>query len=70
MLKLVEKLPFMICPHWTQRPTQTIDIKDVVDSLVYCLNNETTFDKSFDMGSTGKLSYIDMMRITSELLGL
>ena len=35
--KLVERLPFMILPSWTQNASKPVAISDVVKSIEFCL---------------------------------
>mgnify|MGYP002641616806 CR=1 FL=1 len=58
---LVEKLPLMITPKWVNTKCQPISIRNVIDYLIEALNNEDTFNKTFDIGGPDILSYKQMM---------
>lgn len=70
MTRLVQNLPAMICPSWTKTKTQAIDQDDVVAALHYCLTNESTAGKIFDIGAKPQVTYLEMMKKTAECLGL
>ncbi len=61
MTRLVERLPVMLCPSWSQTLSQPVAQKDVVASLVHCAGNPMTFSKVFDLGGEDILSYRKMM---------
>jgi uncharacterized protein YbjT (DUF2867 family) len=64
--KLVNRLPAMACPAWTKSNSQPIDIRDVMNILQYVIANEQTFGKAIEIGGDDVLSYMDMLRVTSE----
>jgi uncharacterized protein YbjT (DUF2867 family) len=61
MRDLVEKLPVMIAPKWLATKSQPIAISNVVEFLKGVLLNETTFDRSFDIGGPDILTYKEML---------
>lgn len=58
---LVEKLPVMITPKWLNTRTQPIAVRNVIEFLTGVVNNEYTFGKSFDIGSSDILTYKEML---------
>ena len=70
MLKLVQRLPLMVCPSWTQSMTQPIALDDVVALLDHCVGRDETYDQWYDIGGPDSMSYIEMMRQTASTLGL
>ncbi len=58
---LVEKLPVMITPKWLETKSQPVGISDVIQYLMLCLLNESTFDKSYDIGGPDVMSYKEML---------
>jgi uncharacterized protein YbjT (DUF2867 family) len=70
MTRLVQRLPVMMCPVWAQTLSQPVALKDVIKCLVYCIANPETFQKVYDIGGPEKITYIEMMMKTAELLGL
>src|SRR5690606_17786672 len=70
MLRLVRRLPAMICPSWTTTLTQPIALSDCVELLTWCLGETRTFGESFDVGGPDVLTYRDMMQRAAAALGL
>ena len=68
MYHLVERLPVMVCPSWTGTLSNPVSIWDMVDSLVYCVGEESVFHRFFDVGGQSTLSYLEMMRILGKKL--
>ena len=67
---LVEKLPVMIAPKWLKTRCQPIAISDVITILTGVVNNETTFNKSFDIAGNDVLNYKEMLLQFAEVRGL
>jgi uncharacterized protein YbjT (DUF2867 family) len=59
---LVEKLPIMIAPKWLNTKCQPVSISDVIQFLYKSLNEERTFNQSFDIGGPDILSYKEMLK--------
>ena len=69
MIRLVERLPTMICPRWMRMRTQPIDLEDVVQLLAYCVGREDTFGQTFDVGGPEVMTYQEMVEATARALG-
>jgi nucleoside-diphosphate-sugar epimerase len=69
VIRLVERLPWMLCPRWTQTVSQPIALSDVVDLLEFVLGNPDTYDEHYDIGGPEKLTYQEILQITADLLG-
>ncbi|MCK6593837.1 MAG: NAD(P)H-binding protein [Bacteriovoracaceae bacterium] len=69
MVRLIHRLPLLLCPEWANTKTQPIDVFDVVESLVYCLKNNEILNRSFDIGGPDVLTYQDMLKETAQILG-
>jgi len=67
---LVEKLPFMITPHWLKTRCQPIAIRNVVDILKGVISRTETYNKSYDIGGPDILSYKDMLLHFAKIRGL
>lgn len=67
---LVERLPVMVTPKWVSTPSQPIAIRNVLEYLIGCLDNENTFDKVFDIGGPDVISYRDLMDTYADAAGL
>jgi uncharacterized protein YbjT (DUF2867 family) len=67
---LVEKLPVMIAPRWLNTMTQPIAIRNVIEFLSGVLLNDTTFNKSYDIGGPDILTYKQMLLRFAKVRGL
>ncbi|HOS84597.1 MAG TPA: SDR family oxidoreductase [Bacteroidales bacterium] len=67
---LVEKLPLMITPKWLKTKCQPIGISDVIKILIGMLDNETVYNKSFDIGGNEILTYKEMLLGYASVRGL
>jgi hypothetical protein len=65
LLKLVKRLPIMVCPRWTQNLTTPVDLPTVLDAIVsVALEHERT-NKIYDLAGCQPLTYMQMMRETA-----
>ncbi len=67
--RLVERLPVMACPGWTQTLTQPVDLRDLVQVFLRCLTDTTLQGHIWDVGGARPLTYLEMLRLTAEALG-
>ncbi|MBC7429607.1 MAG: NAD(P)H-binding protein [Bacteriovorax sp.] len=67
MKRLVQKLPIMVCPSWTDTPAQTIDLHDLTSVLRECLINISVQGKTWDVGGKEILTYRQLMELTAEI---
>jgi uncharacterized protein YbjT (DUF2867 family) len=70
LVKLVRRLPVMVCPRWTRTLSQPIALEDVVAILVRCAEDAETAGRVCEVGGPDVLSYRDMMAETARLLGV
>ena len=63
---LVERLPVMVTPRWVHTECQPIGIRNVLDYLVGCLENDDTKGRTFDIGGSQILTYLEMMHIMAQ----
>ncbi len=70
MYKLVERLPVMVCPKWTSSQTQPIALEDVINILMGSIGRQDFYNEWFDVGGPDRMSYIQMMRETAQVMGL
>ncbi len=70
LIKLVKRLPLMICPRWTQTLTTPVDLNTVVDSLTLATADLTHIGKIYDLAGCEPLSYMEMMDQTAKAMGL
>jgi len=67
---LVEKLPVMIAPRWLDTRSQPIAIRNVIEFLSGVLLNESTFNKSYDIGGPDIMTYKQMLLRFAAVRGL
>jgi uncharacterized protein YbjT (DUF2867 family) len=66
---LVSRLPVMICPSWTRTRTQCVAAQDVVELVRLCVEDPSTSGRVYDIGSPEVLTYRDLMKLLSDLMG-
>ena len=67
---LVQRLPVMITPTWVSTRCQPIAVENVLKYLVGVLSVPETTGQVFDIGGREAISYLEIMRIMAEELGL
>lgn len=70
LVKLVKRLPIMICPNWTQTLTTPVDLRSVLEALAESALEEKHFGKTYDLAGCEPLTYIEMMNLTAKKMGL
>ncbi len=70
LARLVQRLPAMVCPKWTQRLVQPIVLDDVIDALCYCVRLAPGQTRTFDLGGPRTMTYRELMAETASALGL
>lgn len=66
---LVNRLPILMCPKWTESVTQPISLQDTLEILDFCIGNPSYYHKTIEIGSPEILSYKEMLKRTAEVLG-
>ncbi len=66
---LVNRLPWMILPRWTQRVTQAVYIDDVVSVLKSAILNPEFTGQTLDLVNGEALTYDLLLRQTAEAMG-
>ena len=70
LLRLVQRLPVMVCPRWTSSMTQPIGLDDAVAALRFAIDHDETAGRVCEVGGPDVLSYRDLMAATARALGL
>jgi uncharacterized protein YbjT (DUF2867 family) len=70
LLKLVKRLPLMLCPKWTQNLTTPVDLTSVLSALVSASLERQHIGRTYDLAGCRPLSYMNMMRETARRLKL
>lgn len=66
---LVDRLPLMVCPKWVMSKSQPIAVHDVVTYLIAVIEIKETAGRTFDIGGTEIMTYVDMMKDYAKLTG-
>jgi len=69
LLKLVTRLPLMICPRWTQSLTTPVGLDTVVNALVGSALANPHIGRTYDLAGCQPLSYMEMIQQTAQRLG-
>ncbi|WP_374029352.1 NAD(P)H-binding protein [Bdellovibrio bacteriovorus] len=69
MTRLVERLPVMLCPRWTNTKSQPVALHDVTASIAHVVGNSEAFEKVYDIGCSQPVTYKEMMKKIARLLG-
>jgi uncharacterized protein YbjT (DUF2867 family) len=67
---LADRLPFMITPAWVRTRTQPIAIRNVLEYLAGCLENEATAGLTLDIGGPDVLSYAELFTLYADVAGI
>jgi uncharacterized protein YbjT (DUF2867 family) len=70
LVRLVKRLPVMLCPRWTESLTQPIALEDVVTLLAYCAQHPERSKGVQDIGGPDTLSYRQMIQATADAVGV
>lgn len=66
---LVNKLPVLMCPKWTNSLTQPISLRDTLDIINSCIGNHEVHNRVIEIGSPEVMSYRDMLARTANVMG-
>jgi len=67
---LVDHLPVMVTPRWTRTLTQPIAIDDIIDYLLAALDIDIKESTVIEIGSSDRISYMDLMKEYARQKGL
>ena len=69
MIRLVKRLPVMVCPYWTSTLSYPISVWDVVAIIKKSVEHHPIENQCLDLCGPDALSYEEMMRNLSEIVG-
>ena len=70
LVRLVRRLPAMICPRWTLNRMQPVAVEDVVALLSFAVGHHACFGQAFDVGAPEVPTYRELMGMCAEILGV
>jgi uncharacterized protein YbjT (DUF2867 family) len=65
LLKLVKRLPVMICPRWTQNLTTPVSLDEVLETICESALAKNHLGKIYDLAGCKPLTYLEMMKETA-----
>ena len=68
LASVATRLPFVLVPQWAMTRKQPIAVGDLIRGMRYCLGNETTYDRQFEVGGPVSLGFPDLLRNAAEVL--
>jgi len=68
VVRLVERLPLMVCPRWALHQSQALYIDDVTHIIAACIDDPKRDAQTFDLGAEPPIAYIDMLKKTADIL--
>ena len=69
LVRLVKRLPVMLCPAWTNTRMQPIAVTDVVQAIQMVCGHASHFGKTYDLGCPDIVSYRALLKLTADILG-
>jgi uncharacterized protein YbjT (DUF2867 family) len=66
--RLIERLPVMICPSWTDTYSQPVDLEDIGKVFLRVLNDTKLQNKTYDIGGPETLTYQSLLKKASMLI--
>lgn len=70
LLKLIKRLPVLVCPTWTKTLTTPIGLDMVLSIIVQSALNERDIGKTYDLAGCRPITYRAMLEKTAKHLGL
>ncbi len=67
---LVERLPVMVTPKWVRTESQPISIRNVLEALAACIEDDRANDQTIDIGGRDVVTYLELMRLVAKNLHL
>ncbi|MEC9391159.1 MAG: NAD(P)H-binding protein [Myxococcota bacterium] len=67
--RLIDRLPVMVCPSWTNTATHPVALRDVVWALNQTVDQPDGPSRVFDLGADERMSYRQLMATTAEVMG-
>jgi len=67
--RIARRLPFMVCPRWTDTPTQPIALADVVALLDWTVGRDSTAGQAYDVGGPDVCTYRQLLLAAAAQLG-
>lgn len=66
--RLVERLPVMLCPKWTESLTSPVSLNKITECLIKSVESEEHKNQTYDVGEAIPLNYQEMMQASAWVL--
>jgi uncharacterized protein YbjT (DUF2867 family) len=70
LMRLIKRLPVMLCPPWTGKISSPISLRDTVDALSDSLDSEKVAPGAYDLEGPENISYLQLMRRSADEMSL
>jgi nucleoside-diphosphate-sugar epimerase len=67
--KLVERLPIMVCPAWTERKSAPVHVGDLVRAIYHYLDHPSVTSNSVDVAGASLVTYRSIIKAVAKQLG-
>ena len=68
--RLVNLLPILIAPKWTESLSQPVDIQNVMEFIEKCIGNKECFNQKIDVHGSEVITYNELMKRMAAILKL
>lgn len=68
LLRLVRRLPMMLCPAWTNTRMQPVAVDDVIKAIEMVCGKSQHYDQTYDLGCPEVVSYRELLATTAKML--
>ena len=69
LVNLVNRLPILLCPGWTELPTSPVHVDKVSETFLAAMLKPAHYGKVYDLTSKNEMSYLELLKNTARLLG-
>ncbi len=66
--RLVERLPVLVCPRWTEIPLRIVEARDLADDIDGALADEQSFGQTREIAPSLRATYRQLLETTAEIL--
>ena len=70
LVRLVERLPAMVCPGWTKTRTQPVAVDDVVTLVAFATGNAACLGQTYDIGAPDIVTYRELLELVAQQLSV
>jgi nucleoside-diphosphate-sugar epimerase len=68
LVNIATRLPIVLLPQWADKRKQPIALTDVIRAVQFCLGNETTNNREYDIGGPKVLTFREILLSAADVL--